>query len=51
MKAEVKKRAYGTKLSPEVVEFLSQTSKAAAFIDERIRSSKEFREWLKKRKQ
>jgi hypothetical protein len=51
MKAEAKKRSYGTKLSPEVVEFLGQTPKAAAFIDARVRSSKEFRDWQKKRKQ
>lgn len=48
MKAEAKKRPYGTKLSPEVVEFLGQTPKAAAFIDSVVRGSKEFRAWVKK---
>lgn len=41
------KQPYNTKLTPEVVEFLRQCENAAETIDQTLRRSKAFREWLK----
>lgn len=40
---------YGTKLTPEVVEYLRQCKNAAKELDDMVRRSKQFREWSKSR--
>lgn len=41
---------YGTKLAPEVVEYLRQCKNASETIDLAVRRSKSFREWVGKTK-
>jgi len=44
------KVAYGTKLTPEVVEYLKSLGNAAVTLDETVRRSKGFREYRNDRK-
>lgn len=39
---------YGTKLTPEVVKYLQQLGNAAKALDEMVRRSKAFRDWVKR---
>ena len=43
------KKPYGTKLAPEVIEYLRQCRNAAELIEQAIRRSKAFREWFRSR--
>ena len=45
--AGTKKVAYATKLDPQVVAYLRQLGNAAQELEDRIKASRQFRDWAK----